>query len=154
MVVLFCGCALVVSIWVFRSMKNAWLIQRSGKQPKISPGWSIGWYFIPIANLWKPLQTMFEINKSSLKDPSRLTFWIGIWWLFGLSGMVLAISPVFRVLATGVEIDAINCFIYGSAFMLDILAAVFLIKIISGITAAQMELFDFSLPGEQKSPLD
>ena len=28
--ILFYSCALVVSVWVFRSMKNAWVIQRSG----------------------------------------------------------------------------------------------------------------------------
>ena len=62
--ILFYSCAIVVAVWIFRSMKNAWILQRSGTQPEISPGWSVGWYCIPIASLWKSLQAMFEINKT------------------------------------------------------------------------------------------
>jgi hypothetical protein len=46
--------------------------------------WSVGWYFIPIASLWKPFQALREIWKASV-DPVH---WqsiptnplLGWWW--------------------------------------------------------------------------
>ncbi len=35
---LFYGCAIVVAIWISKSMRNAWAMRRSGYQLTISPG--------------------------------------------------------------------------------------------------------------------
>lgn len=50
----------------------------------ISPGWSVGWYFIPIANLWKPYQAMGQIWRASGAGEARL----GLWWTFWIIGSV------------------------------------------------------------------
>ena len=45
-----------------------------------SPGWAVGWYFVPIANLWKPYQAMKEIWRVNVSDTTPSIFpW---WWLF------------------------------------------------------------------------
>ncbi|WP_017445891.1 DUF4328 domain-containing protein [Gayadomonas joobiniege] len=54
---------------------------------KFSPGWSIGFYFIPILNLWKPYQAMKEIWRAShhpndwqsKEGTSLLVVWWAIW---------------------------------------------------------------------------
>lgn len=74
-VVLFC-------MWIFRANKNARSL--GGKAwMKYSPGWSVGWFFIPIANLWKPFQAMREIFNAS-QDPntpdSSDSKIVGFWW--------------------------------------------------------------------------
>ncbi len=66
---------------------------------EFTPGWSIGWYFIPIATLWKPYQAMKEIWKAS-KNPSN---WqketssplLGWWWALWLTSALL--PHVFRI---------------------------------------------------------
>ena len=50
----------------------------------ISPGWSVGWYFVPIANLWKPYQAMGQIWRASGAGEAGL----GLWWTFWIIGSV------------------------------------------------------------------
>jgi len=45
--------------WIYRSNKN--LRSFSGESMTFTPGWSVGWFFIPVANLWKPYQVMKEM---------------------------------------------------------------------------------------------
>ena len=49
--------------WIYRANYNARQLGASGM--KFTPGWSVGWYFIPIFTLWKPYQAMKEIWKAS-----------------------------------------------------------------------------------------
>jgi hypothetical protein len=45
--------------WVFRSNVN---IRALGAQGfKVSPSWAVGFFFIPIFNLWKPYEAMNEV---------------------------------------------------------------------------------------------
>lgn len=41
-----------------------------GSLMTISPGWTVGWWFVPIANLWMPYQAMKEIWQGSHPDPA------------------------------------------------------------------------------------
>jgi hypothetical protein len=53
----------VFAMWIYRANYNARQLGAAGME--FTPGWSVGWYFIPIANLWKPYQAMKEIWKAS-----------------------------------------------------------------------------------------
>ena len=53
-------------LWVYRSNEN--LRALSGESMTFTPGWSVGWYFIPIVCLWKPYQVMKEIWNVSHKS--------------------------------------------------------------------------------------
>jgi len=78
-IVLFC-------IWIYRANYNA--RQLGAADMKFSPGWAVGWYFIPIANLWKPYQAMCEIWQASANP----AYWqqqtrgsiLQVWWAFFL----------------------------------------------------------------------
>ena len=64
------GTLVLVLMWIHRANYNAH--QLGAAEMKFTPGWAIGWYFIPIAMLWKPYQAMKEIWQASF-NPSR-------WW--------------------------------------------------------------------------
>jgi F0F1-type ATP synthase assembly protein I len=66
--------------WIYRTNKN--LSAYSGEQMSFTPGWSIGWYFIPIANLFKPYQAMKELWNVSHKKESADHVILGCWWFF------------------------------------------------------------------------
>lgn len=51
-------CAVFFCIWIYRANCNA---RALGGSPSISPGWSAGWFFVPLANLYKPCQAMQSI---------------------------------------------------------------------------------------------
>lgn len=73
--------------WIHRANWNARALGAHGM--RFTPGWSIGWYFIPVFNLWKPYQAMKEIWKASHAPsdwqqhsvPSLLGNWWGLWLL-------------------------------------------------------------------------
>jgi len=56
---------------------------------KFSPGWSVGWYFIPFANLVMPYRSLKETYKASFKSenwhsikiPYDFPFWWSTWLL-------------------------------------------------------------------------
>ena len=50
-----------------------------------SPGWAVGWYFIPFANLIKPYGVMDEIWDGSHQGdeaPDYSPSTLGLWWMF------------------------------------------------------------------------
>lgn len=76
----------VSGIWILRWIYVACSNARSlaAGPVKFSPGWSVGWYFIPFLNLWKPYQAMKEIWRVSanpgnpdIGDDSGL---LSLWW--------------------------------------------------------------------------
>ena len=75
----------MVLTWTYRANYNA--RQIGATEMVFTPGWSIGWYFIPIANFWKPYNAMIEIWKASSNPqswqsqptPVLLTWWWSLW---------------------------------------------------------------------------
>ena len=85
LIVLFC-------IWIYRANHNARQLGATGMQ--FSPGWAVGWYFIPIANLWKPYQAMREIwqasaNPAHWQQQPRSAI-LPLWWTFFLLSNFIA----------------------------------------------------------------
>jgi hypothetical protein len=73
--------------WVYRAYKN---IQGFGAEGlRFSPGWAVGYYFIPFLSLIRPAQVMSEIWRVS-QDPQnwmrrRGSWLVGTWWALFLS---------------------------------------------------------------------
>jgi len=73
--------------WIVRAMAN--LHRLGSKHVTMKPGWAVGWYFVPIACIWKPYQGMNQIWKGSFRtkgemmspDASPLPLWWGLWLL-------------------------------------------------------------------------
>jgi hypothetical protein len=72
--------AIVFCVWIVRAQKNVWAF---GYPQEITPGWAVGWFFIPVANLWKPYQAMKALWLSSVPDRSHAPL-LPIWWTFWL----------------------------------------------------------------------
>lgn len=79
------GCYVVAGItfavWTWRVVANANTFKPS---MNASPGWAIGWYFVPFASLWKPFGYMQETWDVSSTRMSRhgstlLGWWWGLW---------------------------------------------------------------------------
>jgi hypothetical protein len=77
--------AIAFFVWTYRVAAN--LPSLKAPKQEFSPGWAVGYYFIPIMNLFKPYQALVEIWKGS--DPGRYlretlaeqsTAIVGWWW--------------------------------------------------------------------------
>src|SRR5512133_3434057 len=59
----FVAAVVVWCVWQHHAQANAVVL--SGGGLRFTPGWAVGWWFIPIANLWKPFQTVRELWRAS-----------------------------------------------------------------------------------------
>ena len=85
--------AILVLTWIHRANHNA--RQLGTADMHFTPGWAVGWYFVPIAWFWKPYQAMSEIWRASASPTDwraapvspLLRWWWGLWlapWGLGL----------------------------------------------------------------------
>lgn len=93
---------IVTLIWFYRANKN---IHSFNAKDVSSPRMAVIWWFIPIANIWKPYQVAQQIWKASdpqivlsngtewKKSPSSNT--IKIWWLLGILSILVSVSLQF-----------------------------------------------------------
>jgi Domain of unknown function (DUF4328) len=126
--------------WIYRANLN---VRGFGAQGlNFTPGWSIGWYFIPIANLWKPYQAMSEIWRAS-RDPrnwkrepgSAVLNW---WWAFWIFSSI-ANNAQFRLgmrAESAAALEGVRYLTIGTD-VIDIILALLAITLIRRIIAMQ-----------------
>lgn len=127
--------------WIHRANFNA--RQLGAANMKFTPGWSIGYYFIPILTLWKPYQAMKEIWKAS-KNPSDwehsstspiLPIWWTLWLISGfLDQAIFRFSKSAESLQELLNINLIT----QVSNVLDIALALVLLSIVNNIYHMQM----------------
>lgn len=80
-------------IWIYRINSNCHAL--GAKNMKFTPGWAVGYYFIPIICLWRPYQVMKEMYKAS-KNPinwknENYSMILNWWWLLFITSGLLYI---------------------------------------------------------------
>ncbi len=136
--------AIVVGRWTYRAMKN---LREMGLETTVSPGWAVGWYFIPIALLWMPFRGMAQIWRGSVHGAplgdSRLPALMRVWWACWLVGNWLSFAA-FRTQETGLTTEdfglvqtAMGIGIVGSTS--HIISAAFLLTIMKKVSRAQSD---------------
>jgi hypothetical protein len=98
--VLLLATAAVFIVWQWRSAKNNEVLGRI--RPRYTPGWSIGGWFIPLANLVIPVRIMQDLWQGSdpeirnYRDPRSLPKWslIGWWWGCTIGARFLAATII------------------------------------------------------------
>lgn len=73
-------CVVSFCMWTYRANRNAAAL--AGRPLTHSPAWSVGYYFVPVVNLFRPYQAMKEIwGASGVRRVSTnlLTVWWTLW---------------------------------------------------------------------------
>jgi hypothetical protein len=100
--------AIVFLTWINRANKNCHGFTTG---MEFTSGWSVGWYFVPFANLLKPFQVMNEIWRVS-HDPARwktmatpglLRWWWALWLISSFLG-----QASFRMSMSAKTLDALQ----------------------------------------------
>jgi hypothetical protein len=102
LLVSFLVAGIVWLVWQHRT--HAALHRKGVGGLSFSSGWAVGWWFIPVASLWKP----FQVNREAWKASGGGDGWqtrptwplIGAWW------GVYVLSNVLNVVAGAVPADA------------------------------------------------
>ncbi|MEV6653958.1 DUF4328 domain-containing protein [Streptomyces sp. NPDC051219] len=128
-------------IWFHRVRKNAGVfgpdLHRGG------PGWAIGSWFIPIANIWLPRGVAADTWRASRRDPygdgkaEPLTV-LNLWWLFFVLTQIadFVAGEAYDDADTAEEFATAAGVVMGSA-VLDIVAAVLAALFVRHLTAMQ-----------------
>ena len=139
----FLACVIAVAMWIHRAHSN--LRDAAVDGLEFTPGWAVGWYFIPFANLVKPFQAMRELWNASHGEattfggeaPSEVKLWWGTW----IAGNIVSNIGMRIVL---MEDGGPGSVMAGNAIgaagtALLMLAAVLLVRVIAGVTRAQRD---------------
>jgi hypothetical protein len=88
--------AIIFGMWTYRMSWNAHSIDESSME--ISPGWAVGYYFIPVVNLWKPYSAIKDTFKTftSQEEPISGGSALGFWWFCWIVSNILG-RVVFRL---------------------------------------------------------
>lgn len=94
MICIWLAAGVVNLTWIHRANANARAL--GAQLMTFTPGWSVGWYFVPVANLWKPYQAMKQIwaasqdpqNWPDQRIPGLLPLWWTLWIVSGITGRI------------------------------------------------------------------
>lgn len=135
--------AILFLYFVYFACANARAMERPDMD--VTPGWAVGWFFIPVASLFKPYQALKEIHRASDPEAGAESWklfavpgYFPLWWA-GWIGYNLAGVPV-RLLArvSGEDAPAVNGYVVARA-MIGCLAAICLVLVVDGIRRLQKE---------------
>lgn len=148
-------------VWQHHAAAN--LRARGYERLRVTPGWAVGWWFVPIANLWMPLVSMLELDRRSTPDGQerRASPLLGWWWgawlaqsLLPAAAIVIAVAPRFESWARMVEPNATTIDVtplanvaapwLAVAGLLQLVAAVLAMRVVGRIDAAQLQLADLT----------
>lgn len=81
---------IVFFAWLRRSVGNLETVRsKSSEVPfRLTPGWAVGWYFVPFANLVRPYQVMRELHDQSSPEGEGSPL-VGWWWAFFLGSNII-----------------------------------------------------------------
>ena len=130
--VIFVATAIAYLAWVSRSVDNVRVL--GGGTPMATPRWSIGWWFVPVANLFKPFQIVADLNQR-MATPTRTggTRLVMAWWIAWIGrGIVGAV--VVSMLTQGTS-EVPHGYLTTAIFIgaVDIVAAILAIAVIRQI---------------------
>lgn len=141
--VLYLGTGVCFLAWVAGASRTARSIDPS--EIRDTPTWAVAWWFIPIANFYKPYASLKKIWQATMR-PSRLPEGAGppavfpIWWTFFVIRLLLArlTQAMFNTGRVGELIDAAQVqMVYE---VVSIVAALAAIGVIRAITEPQLQL--------------
>jgi hypothetical protein len=121
--------AIAFLAWLSRTVDNVPAL--GGGKPSVTPRWSIGWWFIPLANLVKPYQIVRDVHDRMAMRPASGGGWVVVaWWVLWVLGNV--IYGVSTLLPEPKDFDALATFhsIKGTANALTFLSAVLAIAVV------------------------
>ena len=129
------------SMWIYRAAANVVAAGVPGFD--FTPGWCVGWYFIPFANLVQPFVAMRQIWNASHGGTDGLNRGhaiLTIWWTSWLASNITAnISLQMTLRGTTIETYTLALQIGMVSSAISLVLAVVGIRLVEGITAAQRD---------------
>jgi Domain of unknown function (DUF4328) len=131
-------------VWQFRAQGNLRSLGSTGM--RFSPGWAVGWWFIPFANIVQPYRAVSELWRASEPQagavewralPSPPLLWL--WWGGWLGASVLRLIAASAAPRHGATIHqyVVRDWLLIAGLVLLVVDAFFAIAVVRGVTARQ-----------------
>ncbi|MBN1191219.1 MAG: DUF4328 domain-containing protein [Dehalococcoidales bacterium] len=140
---LFIITGIVFLIWINRAYKNLTSFNAFGL--RFTPGWAVGWFFVPIMSLFRPYEVVSEIWKVSISGleeatPTKPTTSsiIGWWWAFFLISNILS-QIALRIVLKGETASELltSTYFYIVSDAIDIVGIIITIIMVKNISQIQ-----------------
>ena len=134
--------AFLVLKWIYRVNANA---QLHASDMSVSPGWNVGFFFVPVLTWWKPFQGVRETWQVShgpehwrdMPVPGLLRWWWACWLA---SSMIGYVSMRLAFSADTAADTAAALWLDVASGIIGVPLAILLIRIVRRLTAAQERL--------------
>lgn len=125
-------------MWIHRSNNNARAL--TGKPMEFTPGWSVGWFFVPFANLWKPYQALKEIWQVCSNGSAGSSI-VGLWWASWLISSVLSqVGIKLQIRAEEIDQLIVASTISIASDAVDVISKVFTFLLVTKIFSMQQDI--------------
>jgi hypothetical protein len=119
--------------WLHLSYRN---LRELHVHTRFTPGWAVGSFFVPVVNLWRPMQIVDELWRSG--DDGKASALIPVWWLLYLGSGIAD-----RIAAAGgadslADLKRRNL-IFGLSHAMALVAGLCLFALVGRLTRRQEE---------------
>ena len=146
----FVALAVAFLMWLHRASKNLPALGNPPQRIEFTPGWAVGWFFIPFANIvmpYKAVREVWEKSEPSIRTeddfmftpPSSAPLLVGWWIAFIATNVAGNISAKLLEQAKTDEALRFTAGVDTIASLLGIVAAVLAILVVRGIDRRQAE---------------
>jgi len=144
---LFILSAIFFLMWIYRGYTNLPALRSTSAE--FTPGWAVGWWFIPFVNLVKPFQVVRDLWSES--DPeidpdgfmvsvrSGAPAFILIWWITWLLSNFVANLTSGAMESRSANDVAASGYLFIANGIFHVVAALLAVKVIRSITSRQEE---------------
>jgi hypothetical protein len=132
-------CGVVCLRWIYRVNRNA---HHWSDKMTIGPKWNVGWFLVPIANLWTPFSGLRQTRGATIDpdnpDSAPVPDWMRLWWgLWIASTMVGNVTFRLSMAATTPRaLIAVDWF-YVFTLVIDVPLAVLFVRLLTDISDLQ-----------------
>lgn len=136
-IVLEIAAGIIFLVWVYRS--DALARALGSTEMAHSPGWSVGWFFVPFANLVKPYYVLKEIYVGTviprtynlrLDHPAGLHMLVLWWWATIAEALFLAAAPLMVGGSGGLQGELVATHILAGSGALSIISTILMLLVV------------------------
>ena len=132
---------IIFARWIYRAAANVIAANITGFD--FTPGWAVGWYFIPFANLVQPFLAMRQIWNASHfggSDLDRGDPILTLWWTAWLTSNITAnISLQLAWRSTSADMYDVSLYLGIASSILSLVLFVVGMRLVERITEAQRD---------------
>ena len=132
---------IIFAMWIYRAAANVIAANITGFD--FTPGWAVGWYFVPFANLLQPFLAMRQIWNASRfggSDLDRGDPILTLWWTAWLTSNITAnISLQLAWRSTSADMYEVSLYLGIASSILSLVLFVVGMRLVERITEAQRD---------------